>query len=79
MTVIDEWVIATSIDTFSALSPAFKEDGSIAVNLTVETLLSPSFVVFLNTLMRSKGFNPKNLILEIVETSLMLDLAAAKR
>jgi diguanylate cyclase (GGDEF)-like protein len=78
MTQLDEWVITTAIDTFSTLSPAFKENGSVSVNLTVETLLKPSFIEFINNTIKAKGFDPKNLILEIVETSLMLDLAAAK-
>ncbi|MDD2780746.1 EAL domain-containing protein [Sulfuricurvum sp.] len=79
MTQIDEWVIATAIDTFITLSPAFKENGSIAVNLTVDTLLKPSFVEFISNTIKAKKFNPKKLILEIVETSLMLDLVAAKK
>jgi len=79
MTQIDEWVILEALDMFSTLSPAFKKDGLVAVNLTVETLLKPSFVEFISSTINAKGFEPKNLILEIVETSLMLDLAAAKK
>ena len=79
MDQIDEWVITQAIDMFSTLSPAFKKEGSVAVNLTVETLLKPSFVEFISNTIKAKRFNPNNLILEIVETSLMLDLVAAKK
>ncbi|MBV5320682.1 MAG: EAL domain-containing protein [Sulfuricurvum sp.] len=79
MIEIDEWVITTAIKTFSLLSPAFKEQGSVAINLTVETLLNESFVKFIENIVASYGLKPENLVLEIVETSLMSDIITAKR
>lgn len=75
---IDVWVIATAIETFKSLSSRFNEITSISVNITVETLFRPTFITTLKKIMAQHEFNPNNLILEIVETTLMMDIITAK-
>jgi diguanylate cyclase (GGDEF)-like protein len=75
---IDEWVIATAIETFNTLSSHSSEINSISVNITVETLFKPTFITTLKKIMAQHKFNPHNLILEIVETTLMMDIITAK-
>jgi diguanylate cyclase (GGDEF)-like protein/PAS domain S-box-containing protein len=79
MTVIDEWVITAAVKTFCTLSPSFRKQGSVAVNLTVETLLKPTFVKFIKNILDVYAIKAESLVLEIVETSLMSDFITAEK
>ena len=70
------WVLRTALKQSSAWQRAGREI-AIAVNLSIHNLQDPKLVDTVAWMLRSTGVSPSTLILEITESSLMVDPDAA--
>ncbi len=75
MTVIGEWVLKTTCLTCRPWLEKFPRLKTISVNIASSQLLQRDFLDVIGHAMEQADFNPKNLQLEITETSIMTNTA----
>jgi EAL domain-containing protein (putative c-di-GMP-specific phosphodiesterase class I) len=75
---LDEWVLNHAVAAYKSLQEGWNIQGNIAINITVETLLKKNFAHTLSEILLKHGVEPKKIVLEIVETSLIIDMEKAQ-
>jgi len=78
MGALDRWVLSTTLRDHGARIMAV-EGLTVAVNLSANSLSDPSLWGFLSAELAATGFDPARLVLEITETAVINNFAAAER
>ncbi|MDT7537458.1 MAG: hypothetical protein QOI82_1043 [Actinomycetota bacterium] len=75
---IDEWVLQEACRTATTWPAGPAGPITVAVNVAPAHLTSPGFAAGVRRALRDSGLNPKALALEVTETAVVTDLAAAE-
>ena len=70
---LDRWVMRKSLQQMKAWKDSGFELGRLSLNLTMQQIDQPDFLVFLKELMKNTGCNGESLTFEITEGQLMRD------
>ncbi len=78
MSALDHWVIRTALRTYGRRIESVP-DLTIAINLSANSLSDPTLWDFVSAELAATGFDPARLVMEITESAVINNYAAAER